>query len=109
MFHEYTSGKGSCGFVVEHVFIEFVRGAMGHLVSDEGIVVDMLLLVGNHTSIALAFGSLARESQVESVASDAVVEGDDIMVHTTMTLLVDIDIAHTNILGVSLFQTIQIQ
>ena len=46
---------------------------MGYLVGDEGIVIDMLLLVGNHTTIALTLCSLAREGEVEFVAGDTVV------------------------------------
>ena len=59
MFHQHPSSKSAYSLVIEHVFIEFVAGAMGHLVDDECVVIDMLLLVGNHTTIAGTFGTLA--------------------------------------------------
>ena len=31
VFYEYTTRKGSYGFLVEHVLVQLVRGAVGHL------------------------------------------------------------------------------
>ena len=61
MFYEDTTCKGTNGLVVEHILIEFIAGAMLCLMGDERVVVHMLLLVGNHTAIALALGSLTRK------------------------------------------------
>ena len=109
VFNQDTTCKGASGLLVEHVLIEFVRGAMGHVVGDERVVIHMLLLVGNHTAIALALSTLAREGEVEFIASNAVVEGDDVMVHPAVGLLVDIDIAHANILIMCLLKTIEVE
>ena len=75
MFHQNATSKGSHGLVTKNVFIEFVRSAMCRLMNNERVVIDMLLLVGNHTTITSALGSLAREGEVETVTSDTVVEG----------------------------------
>ena len=69
----------------------------------------MLFLVGNHTSIALALCSLARKCEVELITGSAIMQGDDIMVYTTITLLVYIDIAYSNILSMRLFKTIKVE
>ena len=69
----------------------------------------MLLLVGNHTTKALALGSLAREGEVELVTGGAIVEGDDVVVHTTIAPLINIDIAHSDILMMRLFKTIEVE
>ena len=76
---------------------------------NQRVVVYMLLLVGYHTTIALTLGSLTREGKVEFIAGNTIMEGDDIVVHTTIGLLIDIDIAHTDIFGMRLFEAIQIQ
>ena len=109
MLHEHTTSKGTCGLIVEHVFVEFVRGAMRCLMGNERVVVDVLLLIGYHTAIALALGTLAREREVEFVAGDTIVQGDDIVVDTAVGLLVDIDIAHAYILIMGLLETLEIE
>ena len=73
------------------------------------VVVDVLLLVGYHTTIALTFSTFTTESEVELVTGRAVVQGDDIVVHTTVGLLVDIDIAHTDVLGVGLLEALEVE
>ena len=82
---------------------------MRHLVGNQRVVVNVLMLVGYHASIALALGTFAREGQVEPVAGDAVVQGDDVMVDATVALLVDIDIAYPYVLMVGFFHTIQVK
>ena len=109
VFHKHTTCKGTCGLLIEHIFIELMRGAMGHFMRDEGVVVDLLLLIGNHTAVALALSPLAREGEVELIAGDAVVEGDDVVVHTAVGLLIYIDVAHTNILIMCLLKTIEVE
>ena len=59
LLHQDTACEGSCGAVVEHVLIQFAARAMGRMMSDERVVVDMLLLVGNDTTVAAALGTLA--------------------------------------------------
>lgn len=49
---EHFPGEGTYRLVVEHVFVELVACAMAHLVVNERIVVDVLLLVGNDTTVA---------------------------------------------------------
>ena len=82
---------------------------MRYLVSDKRVVVDVLLLISDHTTVALTLGTLTRKSQVELVAGDAVVQSDDIVVHPTVSLLVDIDIAQAHILIMGLFEAIEIE
>ncbi len=82
---------------------------MRHLVRDERVVIHMLMLIGNDTTKAVAFRPLAREGEVELVAGDAVVQGDDIVVDPTVGLLVDIYITHAHVLGVRLLHAVEIQ
>ena len=69
----------------------------------------MLLLVGDDTTVALALGALAREGEVELVAGDAVVQGDDVVVHAAVGLLVDVDIADAYILMMCLLHAIEVE
>ena len=55
---------------------------MLHLVIDNRIVINMLLLVGNDTSIEHALRPLSAEREVNAIAGHSVVEGDDIMIET---------------------------
>ena len=82
---------------------------MTHLMIDECIVINHLVLVGNHTTIAEALGSLALEHEVESVAGDTVMKGDDVMVYTAVSLLLNVNVADTTVLVMSLFQTIEVE
>ena len=69
----------------------------------------MLLFVGNHTTIALAFGTFATESKVQLIAGDTIVQGNHIMVDATIGLLVDIHIAHANVLVMRLLHAIEVK
>ena len=109
MCHIHLTGKGTYGLLVEHIFIQLVAGAMACLVGDQRVVVDMLLLVGNDTAVAGAFCPLAPQHQVEAVARDAVVKRDDIVVQPAVGLLLYVDIAHTGVLVVGLFQTVEVE
>ena len=73
MLYQHATSKGSNGLIVEHVFVKLVRGAMRNLMGNQRIVIDVLLLVGYHTTIALAFGTLTRESKVQLIAGDTIV------------------------------------
>ena len=55
MGHKDLSGKSSDGFSIEHVFVEFLTGAMGHTMGNQRIVIYMLPLVGYHTTVARTF------------------------------------------------------
>ena len=109
MFYKYATCESAYGLIIKHVFIEFVASAMRYFMRNQRVVVYMLLLIGYHTTIALTLGSLTREGKVELIAGNTIMEGDDIVVHTTIGLLVDVDIAHADVLGVRLFEAIQIQ
>ena len=109
VLHEHTAREGARRLVVEDVLVELAGRAVGHTVGDEGVVVDMLLLVGDDTAVALALGALAREGEVETVAGGAVVQGDDVMVHAAVGLLVDVDVAEAYILMMCLLHTIEVE
>ena len=109
MLHEHASGKGAGGLFVEHVLIELVARAVGRTVGDKGVVVGVLVLVGNHGAVAGALGSLAREGQVELVAGGSVVQGEHVVAHAAVGLLVDVDVAHAHILVVGFLQTIEVE
>ena len=73
VLYQYTAGEGSNSLIIEHVFVEFVTHTMGCLMGNQRVVIDVLLFVSNHTTVALALGTLTRESKVELVARDTVV------------------------------------
>lgn len=72
MPNEHSTGKGTDGLPVEHIFIEFMRIAVSHLMIDERVVVDMLTVVSNDATVAPALSALALEDQVEFVACHAI-------------------------------------
>ena len=76
---------------------------------DERIVINHLVLVGNHTTIAEALSSLALEYEVKTVAGNTVMKRDDVMVHAAVSLLLDINVADTAVLVMSLLQTIEVE
>ena len=82
---------------------------MGHLVIYQRIVVHMLIPVGYDTAVALAFRAFALEHQVKSIAGDAIVQGDDVVVDTAVCLLLNIDIADACILVMCLLQAVQFE
>ena len=107
--HQYATGEGADGMLVEHVFVELVRHAVAHLMVDERVVVDMLALVGDDAAVAPALGALALEREVEHVAGHAVVQRDDIVVDAAVGLLVDIDIAHARVLRRGFLKAIEVE
>ena len=109
LLYQHAAGKGAGGLVVEHILIEFVAGAVGRLMDNQRVVVNMLLLVGNDASVTFTLGTLARERQVKLVAGDAVVQGYHVVGDTARALLVDIDIAHAYILMMGLLQAVEVE
>ena len=69
----------------------------------------MLLLVCNDASIENTLGTLATESEVNTVAGHSIMQGDDIVIKTGVSLLVYIQIADTNVLGMCLLKTIEVE
>ena len=82
---------------------------MTHLVVDERIVIYHLVLIGNHTTIAEALSSLALEYEVKTVAGDTIMKRDDVMVYTAVSLLLNVNVADTTVLVMSLLQTIEVE
>ena len=108
MLNQHTTGKSTCSLLVEYIFVQLLRVAVRHLVNYQRVVIYVLLLVGNHTSVALALGTLATEGQVELVTGNTVVQGDDVVVYTTVGLLVDIHVAYAYILMMRLLHAIEV-
>ena len=109
MFYQYTTCKGTYRLIIEHIFIEFVRGAVSRLVGNQRIVIDMLLLVSNHTAVALTFSTLSGECKVELVTGNTVVQGNDIVIYPAVALLIDIDITDAHILMMRLLHAIEVE
>ena len=109
MTNQYSTGKSTTCLTIEYILIKLVAGTMTHLMIDERIVINHLVLVGNHTTIAEALSSLALEYEVEAVAGDTVMKRDDVMVYTAVSLLLDINVADTTVLVMSLLQTIEVE
>ena len=83
--------------------------AVGHLVVDERVVVDVLCLVGNYASVAPTLCSLALEQHVETVACRAVVQRYDVVVNTAVGLLLNVDVRHTRVLIVDLLHAVEVK
>ena len=109
MLYQYTTCKSTCCLVVEHIFVEFIRGAMRNFVHNQRVVIHMLLFIGNDATIALALSTFAREGEVELVASNTIMQRNHIMVYTTVSLLVNIDIAYAYILMMCLLHAIEVE
>ena len=100
--HEHLACKGTCSLVVEHILIEFLAVAVSGLMVNQGVVIHMLLLIGDDTSVEHTAGSLTAEGEVSLVAGNAVMQDDDSMVHPAIGLLLDIEVAHALVFGVCL-------
>ena len=107
--YQHPTSKGSCSLIVEDIFIELMTGTVSCMVGDERVVVDMLLFVGNDTAAAIALSTLSHKVEVQLVACHTIVQRDDIMIHATISLLLDIDIADTSVLMMRLLQTVKVQ
>ena len=73
------------------------------------IVVYVLLPVGHDTAAEITFSTLAFEYKVGTIACNSVVKCDDIVIHPTVGLLLDIHIAHPDILVMGFLQTVKIE
>ena len=82
---------------------------MRHMVRYQRVVIDVLLLVSYHATVARALSPLAYQVEVQLITCHSVMQRDDVMVHSAVSLLLDIYIAHTGILVVRLLQTIEVQ
>ena len=82
---------------------------MTYLMVDERVVIHMLLLVGNHAATKVALRPLALEDEVDLIACQSIVQRDDIVIQAAIGILLDEKIAHTDILVMSLFQTIEVE
>ena len=109
MAHQHTTGEGTHGMSIEHIFIELMRVAMAHLMVDERIVVHTLAFVGYDTAVAPTLSPFALEGEIEHVAGGAVMKRDDIMAHATVGLLLNIHVAHTCVLLVGLLQAVEVE
>ena len=49
---ENLSGEGTDRSIVKDILVELIARAVAHLMVDEGVVVDVLLLVGDNTAVA---------------------------------------------------------
>ena len=59
---------------------------------DYGIVINVLMLVGNYATVQETFAAFAAESQIELVAGYSIMKRDNVVRHTTVALLVDVNI-----------------
>ena len=82
---------------------------MPHLMINKCIIIYHLILISNHATIAETLSTFSLEHQIETVASDTIMKCNHIMVHTAIGLLLDIHIADTTVLIMSLLQTIEIE
>ena len=99
--HQNTAGKSTYGLIVEHIFIELVAGTVAHTVINQGVVIHMLLLVGNDTTVEVSLGTLARKGHFTTVTGQSVVQSDGIERHVAVGLLVYIQIAEAFVLHMS--------
>ena len=82
---------------------------MWHLVNYERVIINMLLLVGNYTAVALALSTFTTEGKVEFIAGNTVVQSDDVVVYTTVSLLIDVNIAQAHVLIMCLLHAIEVK
>ena len=80
--------------------------ATGYIMIDVGIIIYMLILIGNYAAITPTFGAFALQNKVETVACYAIMERYYIVVNATICLLLNINIAYSKVLRMSLFKAI---
>ena len=78
--------------VVEHILVELIARTIAHCVVDDGIVINVLMLIGNYTTVQETFAAFTTESQIEFVAGYSIMKRDNVVRHTTIALLFDVNI-----------------
>ena len=74
--HDFSIEDGS-GFPVEDAFVEFVAEAVGLGVVDEGVIVDVLVAFEHVQAEDMAFAMLVPVLEVDVVADDFALGGQD--------------------------------
>ena len=72
MANQHATSESATSFIIEHILVKFVAGAMAYLMIDERIVIYHLVLVGDNTTIQEALSSLALEHEVKAIASNTI-------------------------------------
>ena len=103
------AGEGSHGLVIDHVLVEFVGLAVGHLVVDEGIVVNTLLATADGTSVEGDLGVLACEVNVAEVACLSVEEGNAVVLDGAVMPCTQIDVGESRAQGGGLFDFVEVE
>ena len=80
----------------------------GTMVND-CIVVHMLTLVGYDTPAKVTFRPFTVENKIGTIACDTVVQRYDVVIDAAVGLLVDIHIAHSDILCMSFLKALELQ
>ena len=89
--NQHASGKGTDGMIVQNIFVKLMTIAVRHGVINESVVVNMLIPISNHTSVAPAFGTFAFQNKVEAVACNAIMQRNNIVVYAAVGLLLNIN------------------
>ena len=93
--NEHLAGKGTDSLIIEHIFVEFMAGTVAHGMIDEGVIIYMLLLIGNSHAAEVDVCATSCESDAGRIACGASHEGDIIDEHLAIGLLMYIEVAQT--------------
>ena len=82
---------------------------MRNCMVDEGVIIYMLLLIGNDTAIKIALCTFSTESKRGGVASYSVMKCDDMVCESAIRSLVEISVTYTFVVVTGFFHAIKIE
>ena len=88
--YQHQACKSTDGLVVEHIFKEFIAGAVGHCMVYGGIIVHMLVLIRDSHTAKVQFGALAGKRHFGRITGSTVMQGHSIQQNVAVGLLSDV-------------------
>ena len=76
---------------------------------NKGVVVNMLLFVGNNSATEVTFAAFSVKQKVCSISRNSIVKSDNIVIYSAVCLLFYKYIADSYILGMSFFKAIKVK
>ncbi|CDB12081.1 unknown [Bacteroides sp. CAG:633] len=107
--NQYQSGKSTRSLIVEHILEKLVRRTAGHGMVDDGVSIDMLVLVSNGHAAEVDFGILASQGHVDSIACGATCQRHTVQQDITSTVLTDVHAADTHGAGMCFLQLVEVE
>ena len=107
--YEDTACKSAYSLVIDHVFVQLIRRAAGHLMVYQRVIIYMLLPIGNDGTVHSHVTTLPRQHDVNAVSGYAIGQSDAVMTHGSITISPQIQVAEASAAAVRLLHLIHIK